>query len=80
MSRGHPTSAPSSALLSAGRASGLRRCRRVVFISLRKLLARVPVRDGYVHADGFPLDRRTEPCPTDLRLSASAALPGSWTR
>jgi hypothetical protein len=28
----------------------------------------------------FRSTRRTEPCPTDLRLSASAALPASWTR
>ncbi|GAA2670336.1 hypothetical protein [Nonomuraea recticatena] len=75
-----PTSPSSSAIPTTGHASRLRRCSRVVSISLRKLLARVPVCDVNVHTDGFPFGRRTEPCPTDLRLSASAALPGSWTR
>jgi hypothetical protein len=28
----------------------------VVSISLRKLLARMPVCDGYAHNDGFPFD------------------------
>jgi hypothetical protein len=32
----------------------LRRCRRVVSISLRKLLARKPACDVYAHTDGFP--------------------------
>lgn len=74
------TSPSSSAILSAGRACRLRRCSRVVSIWLRKLLAGVPVCDVNVHTDGFPLDRRIEPCLTGLRLSASAALAGSWTK
>ena len=44
----------------------------------RTVAYRLSAYDGLPH--GFPFDRRTEPCPTDLRLSASAALPGSWTR
>lgn len=50
------TSASSSAIPSTGHASRLRRCSRVVSISLRKLLARVPVCDVNVHTDGFPFD------------------------
>jgi hypothetical protein len=46
------TSPSSSAISSAGRASRLRRCNRVVSISLRKLLARVPACDVNVHTDG----------------------------
>ena len=48
--------APRSRPASAGRASRLRRCSRVVSISLRKLLARVPGCDVNVHTDGFPFD------------------------
>ena len=55
--RGAPqTSASSSAIPGAGHASRLRRCSRVVAISLLKLLARVPVCDVNVHTDGFPFD------------------------
>ena len=50
------TSASSSVIPSTGHASRLRRCSRVVSISLRKLLARMPVCDGYEHNDGFPFD------------------------
>ena len=39
-----------------GHASRLRRCSRVVSISLRRLLARIPVCDVNVHTDGFPFD------------------------
>jgi hypothetical protein len=45
-----------SAIPSTGRASRLRRCSRVVSISLRKLLARMPVCDVNVLTDGFPFD------------------------
>lgn len=73
-----PQTSPSSgAIPSTGRTSRLRWCSRVASISLHKLLARVlAVRSTYTR-DGFPFDRRIEPCPTDLRLSASAALFGS---
>ena len=74
------TPASSSLIPSAGHAYRLRRCSRVVSISLRKLLARVPVCDVYAHIEDSRSTRRTQPCPTDLRLSASAALSGSWTR
>ncbi|MFF2203545.1 hypothetical protein [Streptomyces sp. NPDC058145] len=50
------TSTSSSVIPSTGHASRLRRCSRVVSISLRKLLARMPVCDGYAHTDGFPFD------------------------
>lgn len=50
------TSASSSVIPSTGHASRLRRCSRVVSISLRKLLARVRVCDVYAHTDGFPFD------------------------
>lgn len=39
---------------STGRASRLRRCSRVVSISLRRLLARMPVCDVCARTDGFP--------------------------
>lgn len=48
------TSASSSVIPSTGHASRLRRCSRVVSISLRKPLARMPVCDGCAHPDGFP--------------------------
>ena len=50
------TSASSSVIPSTGHASCLRRCSRVVSISLRKLLDRMPVCDVYAHTDGFPFD------------------------
>ncbi|GAA2348341.1 hypothetical protein GCM10010431_85050 [Streptomyces kunmingensis] len=70
----------SSAVPCTGYDFRLRRCSRVVPVSLYGLLARVPVCEGSVQTDGIPFDRRTEWCPTGLRSSASAALPGSWTR
>lgn len=50
------TSASRSAIPSTGHASRLRRCSRVVYISLRKLLARVPSVMSTLHTDGYPFD------------------------
>ena len=56
VSRAPQTSASSSAIPNAVHAPRLRRCSRVVSISLRKLLARMPVCDVYAHNGGFPFD------------------------
>lgn len=52
------TSASSSVIPRTGLTSRLRQCSRVVFSSLRGLLARMPVCDGHAHADGFPFDAK----------------------
>lgn len=56
------TSASSSVIPSTGHASRLRRCSRVVSISLRKMLARMPVCDVHAHTDVYA---HTDGCPFD---------------
>ena len=50
------TSASSCVIASTSHAPRLRRCSRVVSISLRNLLASLPVCDVYAHAAGFLFD------------------------